>query len=215
MLPRAVLFLALLFPLAAPAQQQSADIVHAFRLYFEQQVANDYSGPLDFLGDAAAAKVSPDRIIAGSASREVVVDRPNGYLQIADSSSTDQTLTLALYRRSEGPPLLAVGSSNCADGCKFLVQFFDLAGGKLQSVPAASLVPAIAPSEFVEPGKPMPKAIDGLSPTVDFQPARVGTSLVLKPWYGYETEEQMDEATRAMIRDVELKWDRAQGRFVR
>ena len=44
-------------------------------------------------------------------------------------------------------------------------------------------------------------------------PARVGTSLTLKPWYGYEVEEQMDKKTRAAIQDVVLNWDRISGRF--
>lgn len=209
------LLIALLLPSAVAAQQSTADIVQAFRLYYQQQVMNGYDGPLDLMSDAAAAHVPAERIIASTASREVVVDKPNGYLQIADSSSSDQTLTLGLYQRAEGPPLLVVGSANCSDACKFMVQFFDLVGGKLQPVPRDALLPNVTPTEFIEPGKSTPKAVEGRTPTVDFQPARVGTSLFLKPWYGYEVEEQMDDATRAAIKDVELKWDRLQGRFAR
>lgn len=205
----------LLLPYATAAQQPATDIVLAFRLYYDQQVVPDYSGPLDLLSDAVAAHVAAERVIAASASREVVIDKPNGYLQISDSSSTDQTLTLALYRRVEGPPLLVVESANCADACKFQVQFFDVTGGKLLAVPQTALVPSVAATEFIEPAKTAPAAIEGASPAVDYQPARNGTSLILKPWYGYEIEEKLDDAGRASIREVELKWDRAQGRFIR
>ncbi len=52
-------------------------------------------------------------------------------------------------------------------------------------------------------------------PTFNYVPARVGTALTLKPWYGYEAEEGMDAATRGAIKEVELKWERAQGVFVK
>ena len=53
----------------------------------------------------------------------------------------------------------------------------------------------------------------GNKPDINYEPARVGTSLVAKPWYGYEVEMQMDTKTRAAIQDVVLTWDRASGRF--
>ena len=60
----------------------------------------------------------------------------------------------------------------------------------------------------------MPKALALIDPKIDYLPARVGTALTLKPWYGYETEEQMDAATRSAIQNVELRWDRDKGIFV-
>ncbi len=59
---------------------------------------------------------------------------------------------------------MAVGSSNCADACKFQVQFFDFANGKLLPVPTDSIVPPVAAAEFIEPGKPAPKALKAPRP---------------------------------------------------
>jgi amidase len=46
------------------------------------------------------------------------------------------------------------------------------------------------------------------------QPLAFGATLTLKPWYGYEAEEQMNAATRGAIQDVTLRWDRNRGVFV-
>jgi hypothetical protein len=71
------------------------------------------------------------------------------------------------------------------------------------------VVPAVEPSRFIKPGRTGP----GNAPEINYVPARVGTSLTLKPWYGYEVEAQMSKATRAALQDVVLTWDRASGRF--
>ncbi len=149
------------------------------------------------------------------ATRAVIVDRRNGYLRISDSSGTDQELTMAFYTMAGGRRLVVVGSSDCADGCNFLVQFFSADGGGLKPVPRQSVMPAVGPSDFIKAGHPIPKALVGLEPKINYVPARVGTALTLKPWYGYEVEEGMDAATRGAIQDVELKWERAQGVFVK
>jgi hypothetical protein len=60
----------------------------------------------------------------------------------------------------------------------------------------------------------MPKALAAAAPSINYLPARVGTTLTLKSWYGYGVEEQMDDGTRAAIRNVVLDWDAKQGRFV-
>jgi hypothetical protein len=60
----------------------------------------------------------------------------------------------------------------------------------------------------------MPNRLKSIAPSIDYLPARVGTTLTLKPWYGYEAEEQMSATERSAIRSVVLHWDRARGRFV-
>ena len=102
-----------------------------------------------------------------------------------------------------------VGSSDCADGCYFAVEVF-AATDRLQPLAAESVLPNITPDRFIKPGQAGPKN----DPKVNYVPARIGTSLTLKPWYGYETEETMDKKTRAAIQDVILNWDRNAGRFV-
>jgi hypothetical protein len=196
---------------AAPNQ----DIADYFKMYYEQRiVGGSYRGPLDFLGDAAAAHVDVTTVLKAARSRIIIVDRGNGYLQIDDSSGTDQILTMAVYRKTDGSPLLVVGSSNCADGCTFSVEFFVATADRLQSVPLDAAVPAIGAKQFIRPGHLMPKALAAAQPLVNYLPARVGTTLMLKPWYGYEAEEGMTGATRAAIRNIVLDWDATQGRFV-
>ena len=149
------------------------------------------------------------------ATRAVIVDRRNGYLGISDSSGTDQELTMAFYTMAGGWRLVVVGRSDCADGCNFLAQFFSADGGGLKPVPRQSVMPAVGPSDFIRADHPIPKALVGLELKINYVPARVGTALTLQPWYGYEVEEGMDAATRGAIQDVELKWERAQGMFVK
>jgi hypothetical protein len=182
----------------------AADVADDFRLYYRQQVAGGaYKGPLDFLRDGKG-----DPLTAGD-QHQVTIDRANGYLQVSDSRGTDQVLTMAVYRRADGTELLVVGSSDCADACTFAVELFTVAADRLQPVAGDSILPAVEPSRFIRAGRAGPKN----APTINYVPARVGTSLTLKPWYGYEVEAQMDDKTRAAIQDVTLIWDRAAGRF--
>jgi hypothetical protein len=201
--------------LAVPAAAAGGDIAGFFAMYYEQQIAGAvYKGPLDFLRDAAARHAGSDKVLQSDASHAVTVDRANGYLQISDSAGTDQVLTMALYRKSDGGLVLAVGSSNCADACTFVVEFFAASGDRLLPLARDTIVPAIEPAQFLKPGQAVPKMLASRSPSINYVPARIGTTLTLKPWYGYEIEAQMDEATRRAIRDVALAWDRTQGRFL-
>ncbi len=198
----------------ALAADSKADIADYFKLYYEQQVLTAPAATvLEFLHDAAAAHQDSDQVLKPGAARAVIVDRRNGYLQIDDSSNTDQILTMALYRKADGSALIVVGTSDCADACDFTAQFFMPAGGDLKAVPRARVVPEIAPAQFIKPGRPMPKGLAEIEPKINYVPARIGTALTLKPWYGYEAEEQMDAATRSSIQDVELRWDRRKGIF--
>jgi hypothetical protein len=143
----------------------------------------------------------------------VIVDRHNGYLRINDGSGTDQIMTMAFYSMSNGSRLIVVGTSDCADACIFAVRLFSPDGKWLRPLPNEPVLPAVSASQFIRAGLPMPKALAGLQPKINYVPARVGTTLTLKPWYGYEVEEQMDAATRGAIQDVELRWDRKKGTF--
>lgn len=123
---------------------------------------------------------------------------------------------MALYLKTDRSPLLVVGASDCDDACDFSVEFFAVSNDRLRSVPSADVVPTIEPKEFIKPGHAMPKALASLVPSINYVPARVGNSLTLSPWYGYEVEEQMDRVTKAAIRrNLVLGWDGKQGRFVR
>ena len=200
---RGALALVCAFLWSAPAF--SAGIGDLFTLYYKQQVASGtYKGPLDFLRDD-----SKGDSLANSDSRWAKVDRANGYLQLGNKLGTDQILTMGVYRKVDGSELLVVGSSNCADACSFSVEFFTVGVDRLQAVAPEAVLPTIAPTRFIKPGQTGPKN----APTINYLPARIGTSLTLKPWYGYEVEEQMDKKTRAAIQDVVLSWDRATGRF--
>ena len=214
----AATMLAAAVAILAPVLRADAaeDIVGYFKQYYQQQVlGNSYKGPLDFLQNSAAQHLSADQVLVTSKARAVIEDRRNGYLQISDSSDTDETLTMATYRRADGSSLLVVGSSDCADGCSFAVEFFTPSGGRLDPVAAERVVPTIPSAEFIKPGSHAPKEIGLTDPEINYVPARVGTSLKLSPWYGYEAEEQMEEAkTRSAVRDVVLSWDKSQGRFV-
>lgn len=201
---------------ALPATAGDSDIADYFRMYYEQQIAGAaYNGPLDFLRDAATRHAGVDKVLLADASHAVTLDRGNGYLQISDSAGTDQVLTMAIYRKSDGSLLLVVGSSNCADACTFQVEFFAASGDRLLPLARDAVIPAIEPAQFLKPGQAVPKLLASRTPAINYVPARVGTSLTLKPWYGYEIEAQMDEATRSTIRDVALAWDRTQGRFLK
>jgi hypothetical protein len=195
--------LALLSMLCCALPVQAADIADYFGYYMQTVQLSAKRSVLDFLQDDGenALKASP--------SREVTIDRANGYLQISDSAGTDQVLTMAVYRKADGSPFVVVGASNCADGCTFSVQFCDVVGDHLSSVPRDSVIPAIEPVRFIKPGMAGPTN----EPKVNYVPARVGTTLTLKPWYGYEVEEQMKKPTRAAIQDVVLTWDPTSGRF--
>jgi hypothetical protein len=182
----------------------AADIVDDFKLYYRQQVQEKtYVGVLDFLLNG---KADP---LAAAPSRKVTIDRANGYLQIADNAGQDQVLTMAIYRQADGQELLVIGSSNCADACNFSVELFRPSGGRLASVAPESAIPKIDPVRFFKPGQVGPAN----TPTMNYVPARIGTGLTVKPWYGYEVEAQMPDKTRAALQDVVLTWDRANGRF--
>ena len=199
----------------AQAGGPRADIVDYFAWYYQQQVVKGGdAGALDFLRDAASQHASPDQVLQPKWSSSVTVDRRNGYLQIDGNSGTDQTLTIAFYTTADGKRLIVAGRSDCADACDFAVQFFIPDGYQLTPIPLRRILPVISPSQFIKPGRQMPKALASLQPKINYLPARVGTTLTLKPWYGYETEEQMDAATRSAIQNVELEWDRKQGIFV-
>ena len=193
----------------------ASDISDDFRQYYRQHVVSDAEpNTLGFLLDAAKAGTSAEQVLKPSKTRSVIVDRRNGYLQIDDSSDTDQILTMALYTKADGSSLLVVGSADCADACIYLVQSFIAAGEQLQPVARDAVFPSIAPAAFIKPGHTTPKALAALTPTINYVPARVGTSLTLTPWYGYEVEEQMNRDTRNAIRNIVLTWDGKQGRFV-
>lgn len=196
--------LALLFALCCALPASAADITDYFRLYHDQHIApSKVARVLDILDE------TPDKILTASPSREVTIDRASGYLQVADSTGTDQVLTVALYRKADGAELLAVGGSNCADACNFSIDFFAISGNRLQPVAKDAVVPTVERGRFIKPGRTGP----GNEPDINYVPARVGTSLTLKPWYGYEVEVQMSKTTRAAIQDVVLEWDRASARF--
>jgi len=196
--------LVLVLVLCSALPASAADITDYFRLYHAQHIApSKVARVLDLLDE------TPAKILTASPSRQVTIDRANGYLHVVDSSGTDQVLTAALYRKSDGEQLLAVGGSNCADACNFSIGFFAISGDRLQPVALDAVVPAVEPSRFIKPGRTGP----GNAPEINYVPARVGTSLTLKPWYGYEVEAQMSKATRAALQDVVLTWDRASGRF--
>jgi hypothetical protein len=197
---------------AAPANE---DIAGYFRMYYVQHVAGgSYTGPLDFLSEAAGAHADASTLLKASSSRYVIVDRGHGYLQIDDGSGTEQILTMAVYDKADGSRLLIVGSSNCADGCNFSVEVFVASADRLQPVPRHEVIPDIGARQFIKPGRPAPRELAATSPSIDYRPARLGTTLTLKPWYGYELEERMSRTTRAAIRNVVLDWDARQGRFV-
>jgi hypothetical protein len=195
--------------------EAAEDIVGYFKQYYQQQVAGaSYQGPLDFLRQAAAQRVSAEQVLKTSKTRAVIEDRRNGYLQISDGSDTDETLTMAIYRKADGSPLIVVGSSDCADGCSFAVEFFGVSGDHLTPIQPSALVPAIGPTEFIKPGRQTPKHFVSITPELNYLPARIGTSLTVSPWYGYEAEEQTDQKERSAVRDVVLSWEKSQGRFV-
>ena len=182
----------------------AADIADYFRLYYAQYVApNPSNPPLDFLTGSA------EQALAANAARKVIVDRANGYLQIDDDSRTEQVLTMAVYLKADGRQLLVVGTSDCADACLFSVGFYAVSGNLLQVIERDAVVPTIDAARFIKTGQAGPKN----TPTINYVPARVGTTLTLKPWYGYEVEEGMSKAMRASIHDVLLAWDRTSGRF--
>lgn len=191
------------------------DMTNYFESYYRQQVVGEtYKGPLDFLGDSAAAHRSAGEVLRPTNSRSVLIDSPNGYLRIDDSAGTDQALTMAVYRRADGGRLLVVDSSNCADACDLSVEFFGPGAGRLDPVARETVLPRIEPQQFVKPGQRIPDRLKSIAPSIDYLPARHGTTLTLKPWYGYEAEEQMRATERSAIRSIVLQWDRARGRFV-
>ena len=110
---------------------------------------------------------------------------------------------------ADGSQLLVIGTSDCADACGFSVGFYAISGSHLHTIDHDAVVPAIDPARFIKIGHAGPKN----EPTINYVPARVGTTLTLKPWYGYEVEETMSKPTRASIHDVVLTWDRTSGRF--
>jgi hypothetical protein len=186
-----------------------------FESYYRQQVVGaTYRGPLDFLQDAAAAHEGAGEVLRPTTSRSVLIDTPNGYLRIDDSAGTDRALTMAVYRRADGGRLLVVDSSNCADACQFSVEFFAPSAGRLDLVNRDAVLPRIEPQQFIKPGHRMPDRLKSIAPSIDYLPARQGTTLTLKPWYGYEAEEQMSAAERDAIRSIVLQWDRERGHFV-
>ncbi len=194
-----------------------AGMTDYFRLYYEQLVAGGrYQGPLPFLQTASASSLDVPAVLKTGQSRKITIDPGNGSLQIKDSSDTDQELTMALYRKADRGLLLVVGSSECDDACEFSVEIFNPSGDHLQPVALEDVIPTIDPKEFIKPGHPMPPRLASLRPSINYVPARVGTTLTLTPWYGYEVEESMNAATRASIRrTLVLNWDAKRGRFVR
>ena len=130
----------------------ATDIVTCFGLYYQQEIiATSYQGPLDFLRDSHHA--TAQEVLKASATRAVIADQRNGYLQIDDSSGTDQVLTMAIYRKADGSSVLVVGSSNCADACTFAVQFFSISDWHLVEIAPDAIVPSIAPAQFIKPGR--------------------------------------------------------------
>jgi hypothetical protein len=190
--------LAVLIALLWAVPASAADIVDQFKAYL-----STYKGDFEFLQAGA------DKALVASKMREVTVDRPNGYLRIYDGAGTDRILTMADYRKADGGEVLVVGTSDCADGCDFTIEFFAVAANDLKPLATETMVPTIAPSRFIKPGRTGPTN----EPKINYVPARVGTSLTVKPWYGYEVEEQMPKPVRESLQDVVLDWDRAQGRF--
>jgi hypothetical protein len=191
------------------------DMAGYFESYYRLQVVGGtYPGPLDFLQDSAAAHRGAGEVLRRSTSRSVLIDSANGYLRIDDSAGTDQALTMAVYRRADGGHLLVVDSSNCADSCEFSVEFFAPSADRLDPVAHDGVLPRIVPQQFVRPSHRMPDRLKSIVPKVDYLPARQGTTLTLKPWYGYEAEEQMRDTERSAIRSIVLQWDRERGRFV-
>jgi hypothetical protein len=200
--------------LSAMTALASGGIDDDFRMYYRQRVLDaPYHGPLGFLQEAAAAHTDAEKMLKAGASRTAMLDRGNGYLQIEDSSNTDQILTMAVYPKTGGTLLLIVGSSDCDDVCEFSVEPFVVSANDLQAVPLHSVIPAIEPRQFIKPGHTMPKELATITPSIDYVPARIGTTLTLKPWYGYEAEVQMKTGTRAAIGNVVLDWDADLGRF--
>jgi hypothetical protein len=214
---RIVAGLVLLFAVAGGAGYATAgeDMAGYFARYYGQRIAGAaYHGPLDFLQDTAAAHKSAGEVLRSSASHAVLIDNANGYLRIDDGAGTDQALTMAVYRRADGGRLLVVDSSNCADACDLAVEFFAPGADKLDPVKPDAVLPPIAPQQFIKPGQHMPARLKATAPSIDYLPAQHGTTLTLKPWYGYEAEEQMSDTERSAIRSVVLHWDRVGGRFV-
>jgi hypothetical protein len=214
---RMIAGLALFLAIAGGARYATAaeDMAGYFARYYRQQVAGAaYHGPLDFLQDAATAHKSAGEVLRSTASHAVLIDNANGYLRIDDGAGTDQALTMAVYRRADGGRLLVVDSSNCADACDLAVEFFAPGADKLDPVAPDAVLPRIAPQQFLQPGRQMPDRLRALAPSIDYLPAQHGTTLTLKPWYGYEAEEQLSDADRSAIRSIVLHWDRVGGRFV-
>jgi hypothetical protein len=204
---------------AARAAGVKADIVDYFRLYYQQEIVEQPDAQvLEFLGNAAMGKQTPEQVLTPGAARRVIVDRGHGYLQIDDGSNTDQILTMTFYTKSNGSRLIVVAASDCDDACDFDVKFFTPADGYLIPVARQRVMPSIGAALFLKRGRPMPAALAGVEPKVNYVPSRVGTTMTLKPWYGYEVEERMQEqkdtVTRSAIRDIKLRWDRNQGVFV-
>lgn len=189
-----VLIAALLW--AAPAS--AADIVDHFKAYLAI-----YKGTFEFL------QVGADKALTSGPESEAVINRANGYIQIIGRAGTDRVLTMADYHKADGGEVLVVGSSDCADACDFTIEFFSAAATGLQPLAKETMVPEVAPSRFIKSGCTGPTN----APTINYVPARIGTSLTLKPWYGYEVEEQMSKAVRDSLQDVVLSWDRVHGRF--
>jgi hypothetical protein len=199
-------------PRAATAAE---DMAGYFASYYRQQVVGQaYRGPLAFLQDAAAAHKGPDEVLRPTPSRMVLIDASNAYLRIDDSADTDQVLTMAIYRRADGGRLLVADSSNCADACDLALELFAPGAGRLDPVKSDAVLPRIAPLQFIKPGSRMPDRLKSIAPSIDYLPARQGTTLTLKPWYGYEAEEQLRKPERDAIRSIVLDWDRNRGRFV-
>ena len=154
-----------------------------FASYYRQQlVGQAYRGPLEFLQDAAAAHKGADEVLRPTRSRSVLIDASNGYLRIDDSAGTDQVLTMAVYRRADGGRLLVADSSNCADACDLSVEFFAPGPGRLNPVKSDAVVPRIEPQQFIKPGHRIPDRLKSIVPSIDYLPARQGTTLTLKPW---------------------------------
>lgn len=209
--------IALVLAIAGGADYAAAgeDMAGYFASYYRQQIiGTTYRGPLDFLQDAAAAHKGAGAVLRPTTGHLVLVDNSNGYLQIDDSAGTDQVLTMAVFLRADGGRLLVVDSSNCADACDLSVEFFAPTAGRLDPVKRDAVLQPIEPQQFVQAGHRMPDRLKSIAPLIDYLPARHGTTLTLKPWYGYETEEQMSAAERSAIRSIVLNWDRVRGRFV-
>src|SRR5208282_2465524 len=135
-------------PAFASAGGPPADIVDYFRWYYQTQVANAPAGAaLGFLRGAAANHAAATELLKPGTTRAVVVDRRNGYLRISDSSDTDQDLTMAFYTRADGRRLIVAGSSDCADACDFIVQFFIADGAGLKPVARRSVTPTVGAAE--------------------------------------------------------------------